>query len=123
MRISDWSSYVCSSDLKDAVVARVAEGQPVDPDLDADPRFAVAQGFEPCGEGVGIPDLDHGGMLTTVYELSTVVHYHQDASLHKWGIFSGPKIRRAAHSDALPGPTQRNRHATGTVYTTPILKD
>src|SRR5690606_9669696 len=59
---------------KDAVSARVAEGQPVDPDLDAEPCFAIAQGIEPCGESVGLPDLDHWNMLTTVDVLSTRVH-------------------------------------------------
>ena len=48
---------------KDTVVARVAESQPVDPDLDADPGFAIAQGIEPCGEGVGLPDLDHASSV------------------------------------------------------------
>ena len=48
---------------KNAVLARVAEGQPVDPNLDAEPGFAIAQGTEPCGKRVGLPDLDHASSV------------------------------------------------------------
>src|SRR5690606_7149913 len=66
---------------KGAVLARVAEGQPVDPDLDAKPGFAITQGIEPCFERVGLPDLDHCTMLTIVHGLSTRVHF-RDREAH-----------------------------------------
>src|SRR5690606_10023354 len=60
---------------KGAVLARVAAGQPVDPDLDAEAGVAITQGIEPCFERVGLPDLDHCTMLTTVHGLSTRVNF------------------------------------------------
>src|SRR3546814_3013741 len=60
MRISDWSSDVCSSDLDDAVIAALAE--PLDDRLIVDlarPRL------EPPGI---VPDLDVGNLVPATVE-------------------------------------------------------
>src|SRR3546814_3846177 len=88
MRISDWSSDVCSSDLE-TQVGLLRAGQPVRLEVDALPDFEIAGRVESISPGTGaefsiLPPENATGNFTKIVQRITV----------RIAIIASPKVRR-----------------------------
>src|SRR3546814_16946069 len=91
MRISDWSSDVCSSDLDPRCIARDPEGAIGARDL---PGFAGAGGFDLVEPRGGAEHLPRGVDFVQGIAVSARLHQQPDPGCAEVGIV-GPMVTRA----------------------------